>query len=207
LFENTFVVTYSQTQQTLAKLFLNIKEAMPMKKILFLTLALSFGFAGFGHTEAQAARRSAPLWVCQLGFKGDATGFKIILGYYAFNGVGRVNCVSAIGDTVSYPVSLKMKAAPLSPSIALGRYTLYGQSAKISLFNTNPDDILGRYMVAQTHATIIGGVGAITAVKVGNPQLALTVSLQFSRGFGVDLALNQLTISRIHEDSERAVPN
>jgi hypothetical protein len=179
-----------------------------MKKILFLTLALSLGFAGFANTEAQAARRSAPLWVCQLGFTGNATGFKIILGYYSFNGTGRVNCVSAIGDTVSYPVSLRMKAAPLSPSIALGKYELYGQSAKISLFNTNPDDLLGRYMIAQTHATILGGVGAITAIKVGNPQLALAVSLQFSRGFGVDLALNQLIISRIEDDNtDRATPH
>lgn len=172
-----------------------------MKKIIFLTLALTLGFAGFGHTEANA-KTGAPLWVCQLGFKGAASGFKVILGKYQFNGTGRLNCINIIGQTVSYPVALNMRAHLISPGVAIGKYKMYGQSAEVSLFNCDPDELLGKYMIAQTHATIIGGVGAITAVKLGNPQLALAISLQFTKGFGVDLSLNQLRISPLHDDDD-----
>lgn len=165
-----------------------------MKKIIFLTLALTLGFAGIGRSEAQA-KKGAPLWVCHLGFKGTAKGFKILLGKYRFHGTGRLSCVNIIGQTVSYPVALDMRAKILSPGVAIGKYRMYGTSAEISLFNCDPDELLGKYMIAQAHATLIGGVGVITAVKLGNPQLALTLSVQVSKGLGLDLSLNQLRIT------------
>ncbi|WP_413290562.1 hypothetical protein [Bdellovibrio sp. HCB337] len=177
-----------------------------MKKLIFTTLALVLGFGGFGLSEAKA-ETGAPLWVCQMGFKGNASGFKILFGKYEFHGTGQLNCVNIIGQTVSYPINLDMKAKPLSLGVAIGKYKMYGQALEISLFNCDPDELLGKYMIAQTHATIIGGVGAFTAVKLGNPQLALEVSLQFTKGFGLDLSLNQLRISEREEDSDDAEPN
>lgn len=158
-----------------------------MKKVL-LTLALVFG-------AAQAHAMQAPAWACSLDFSGTAQGVKILIGHYAFNGTGNLDCVSPTGQTAHYPVTITMNAAPLSPEIGFGHVSLYGQAADISLFNMTPDALLGTYYVAQGQAAVIGGVGIITAVKVGAPQLDLKVSLQFARGFGINLGLNKMQIA------------
>lgn len=166
-----------------------------MKKIIVLAaLTLACGI-GFTTQKAQAA--DAPAWVCNLAFKGQAKGLKIILGKYTFEGEGNLRCVSALGSAYDFPVALSMRAAPLSPGIALGKYNVYGESGQISLFNMDPNAVMGKYMIAQAHATLLGGVGTIVAVKAGNPHLSLTLSLNVQTGFGVDLALNQLRIEPI----------
>jgi hypothetical protein len=163
-----------------------------MKKLLVLALALSCGL-GFTH-KAEAADKSAPAWVCQLGFKGQAKGFKLVLGKYRLHAAGNLNCVSIIGHTESYPVWLDIDANFFTPGIALGKYNVYGQSGQISLFNSEPSELFGRYMIAQGHATIVGGVGVLTAVKAGSPQLSLTLSLNVQKGFGFDATVNVLKI-------------
>jgi hypothetical protein len=71
---------------------------------------------------------------------------------------------------------------------------LSGQAVEFSLLNLQPEDVLGTYYVAQGQAAVAGGVGVITAAKVGLPQLAIQVSLQFARGLGVNLGLNKMHI-------------
>lgn len=169
-----------------------------MKKFFILALMLTFGF---GFTQTAKAEQSlettgarGPLWVCHLAFKGHAKGFKILFGKYRFDAIGNLRCISIFGKKVHYPVSLTMNALPLSPGIALGKYKVYGQSGEISLFNCDPDELLGKYMIVQAHATLLGGVGAISAIKLGNPQLALALSLNVQKGFGFDVSVNQLRI-------------
>ncbi|MBO9667553.1 MAG: hypothetical protein J7501_12160 [Bdellovibrio sp.] len=158
-----------------------------MKKA-FLALAIVLGA-----TSAHAF--TAPAWACNLNFKGEASGFKVILGNYQYDGKGTLSCMSPTGETAEYPVTVKMKAKPLSPQVALGHMTLTGQAAEIALFDTNPESILGTYYVAQAQGAIIGGVGVITATRIDLPTMALKVSLQFARGFGVNLGLNRMEIA------------
>lgn len=158
-----------------------------MKKVL-LMIGLVLGVS-----QAQAFQ--APAWACSLNFTGTAKGLKVIVGDYKFSGKGNLLCVSPTGQTADYPVTVTMKAAPLSPQISFGYMQLTGQAVEFSLLNLNPEDILGTYYVAQGQAAIAGGVGVITAVKVGIPDLALQVSLQFARGLGVNLGLNKMTIA------------
>lgn len=165
-----------------------------MKNFALLALALMLTI-GFTPKQSEASNKGGPLWVCQLGFKGEARGLKILIGSYKFNGAGTLRCVSVTGNTRVYPVWLTMNAKMLSPGIALGKYTMWGQAAEISLFNCDPDELLGKYMIAQAHATLFGGVGAITAVRLGNPQLALNLSLQVQRGWGFDVTINQMRIT------------
>ena len=146
-----------------------------------------------GATQAQAA--AAPAWVCGLNFAGTAKGIKLLIGTYSFKGEGELSCVSANGHRAEYPVTITMKAAPLSPGLSLGKMKLNGLAADISLGSQNPEDILGTYYVAQGQAAIIGGVGVITAVHADLPSLALKVSLQFARGFGINLGLNRMEIA------------
>lgn len=159
-----------------------------MKKVL-LAIAMVLG------TATANASLEAPAWACNLAFKGQAQGFKVILGNYHYEGQGDLNCVSLTGQTAHYPVNVTMKAKPLSPQVAFGRMELTGQAAEIALFDTNPESILGTYYVAQAQAAVLGGVGLITATRVDLPTMALKVSLQFAKGFGVNLGVNRMEIS------------
>ncbi len=163
-----------------------------MKKVL-LAIAMVLGTAA----QAQAlepVKFEAPAWACNLAFQGQAHGFKVILGHYEYNGKGDLNCVSLSGERASYPVLVTMKAAPLSAQIALGKMEMRGQSAEIALFDTNPDSILGTYYVAQAQGAIYGGIGVIAATRIDLPTMALKVSLQFTKGLGVNLGINRMEI-------------
>lgn len=158
-----------------------------MKKVL-LTIALVLG-------AAQAQAFTAPAWMCKLDFAGTAKGIKVIVGSFKFDGQGDLDCISATGQTAHYPVTVLMDAAPLSPQIGFGKMKLNGMAADIALGSQNPEDILGNYYIAQGQAAILGGVGVITAVRADLPELALKVSLQFARGFGINLGLNKMVIA------------
>lgn len=152
-----------------------------------------------GTVSAQASE--APAWVCHLGFKGEAHGFKVLVGNYHYHGKGDLNCVSLSGKKVHYPINIFMKAKPLSPQVAFGHMELYGQAAEISLFDTTPESIFGSYLVAQGQAAVLGGVGIISATRIEFPAIALQVSLQFAKGFGVNLGLNRMVIALDQEEN------
>lgn len=149
---------------------------------------------------SQANAFEAPAWACSLSFKGVAKGLKVIVGDYKFSGKGNLLCVSPTGTTEEYPVKVSMDAAALSPQISFGYMQLTGQAVEFSLLNMNPEDVLGTYHVLQGQAAIAGGVGVITAAKVGLPQLAIQVSLQFARGLGINLGLNKMKITLDNEE-------
>lgn len=178
-------------------------------KTIFMSLAMLLSFS-FAHAQGDytqqitdqdsvdmASPLAGPLWTCSLDFKGNASGLKIIIGTYQFYATGKLSCLNINGSKVNYPVSLVMKSALISPAVAIGKYEMTGKSVNISLFHSNPSVLLGGYLVAQGHGAVIAGAGIITAAKVGMPQLTLDISLQFVKGFGVDLAFNKLTISRM----------
>jgi hypothetical protein len=74
---------------------------------------------------------------------------------------------------------------------------LNGQSMEFGLLDATPKSLFGEYIVAQAQGAIIGGVGVLTATKVGFPDLALKISLQFARGFGINLGVNTMHIKLI----------
>lgn len=159
-----------------------------MKKVL-VSIAIVLGAM-----TAQAHGHAAPEWNCALGFKGEATGFKILLGTYEFNGKGTLSCISALGQTVSYPVNVTMDARPLSLQIAVGHMELVGEALEIALFDCNPADILGTYYVAQGQAAIGLGAGAVAATRVDLPEVAFQLSVELTKGLGFNLGLNRMKI-------------
>jgi hypothetical protein len=168
-----------------------------MKKVI-LAIAMVLGVS-------QAHAIQAPAWACSLSFKGEAEGLKLIYGHYSFDGRGNLFCFSPTGQSVNYPVRVTMNAKKLSPQISFGRMKLFGQASEFSLFNMSPKHVLGTYHVAQGQAAIIGGIGIITASKVDLPQFALQISLQFARGFGMNLGLNRMVIAL--DTSDTPTPN
>lgn len=144
---------------------------------------------------ASANTESVPAWACSLNFKGVSQGIQILIGYSEFKGTGTLRCTSATGEKVSYPLNVKMGASPLAPRISIGYMELYGESLQFALSSGTPEALLGDYLIAQGRAAIIGGVGAITAVRAADENLSLTLSLQLIRGIGLDLGFNSMTLS------------
>lgn len=155
------------------------------KTIIALALSLS---------ASVAAAEGVPAWICNLNFNGVSTGVQVIVGFSEFKGAGNVSCLSASGAKVEYPVVVKMKASPVAPRISLGRMHLYGEALQVAISNGTPEALLGNYVVAQGRAAIIGGVGVITAVRAADENLSLSISLQLTKGLGIDLGFSKLKI-------------
>lgn len=159
-----------------------------MKKLIVTLSLVLMGLAA--HAE-----KNVPAWACTMNFKGTQQGLQLILGQYKFEGHGSLTCIDPMGQHKTIPVKVEMMTAKLSPSISFGYLELYGQTAEVSLFANEPEDLMGNYLVAQGQAAVFGGVGLITAVKVDVPQVALRVSLQFAKGFGMNLGLAKMRIT------------
>lgn len=159
-----------------------------MKQVL-VAVAMVFGFGLT--TQAHA---DIPAWVCNMTFKGQASGVQLIVGKYHLDAKGDLRCVSASGVTESYPITLKAKSHFIGPQIALGKVAFVGAAANVALFTNNPKDLLGNYLVAQGQASVIRGAGVLAAVHTDIPAITVNLSLQFTKGFGVNLGLEKLKI-------------
>lgn len=159
-----------------------------MKKLLLALMML----AG---TQAFAA--TSPLWTCRMGFEGEAKGLQLLVGSYNMEGTGELSCYNVLGETKTIPIKVSIKSTPLAAVIAFGAFDVYGQSADIALFAENPEDLLGKYLVAQGQAAVVGGIGSFVATHAHLPELALKISLQFLRGFGLQLGVSAMTIEAI----------
>lgn len=173
-----------------------------MKKlILVLALGLTGAFAQ-ASTDAvsmgdEASISGNRLWACGLAFKGTSKGLKVIVGHFSTVAYGTLKCKSIKGTHYSRDVRVSIGHHWIGPTAGIGYFKLAGVSSEISLFNSSPEVILGKYLVVQGEAAIIGGVGAFTAAKVGLPQLAVNISLQLLHGLGVQVGIDKLTISAI----------
>ncbi|WP_374033758.1 hypothetical protein ACES2I_13810 [Bdellovibrio bacteriovorus] len=175
-----------------------------MKKlILFLAIGLTGAFAQ-ANTDAVTLENDASimgnrLWGCGMTFKGTSKGIKVIVGHFKTVAYGTLHCKSIKGTHYRQDVMVTIGHHWIGATAGIGYFKLKGASSEISLFNSNPDVILGKYLVAQGEAAIIGGVGAFTAVKVGLPQLAMNISLQLLKGLGVQVGVDKLYIEAISE--------
>ncbi|MBC7370135.1 MAG: hypothetical protein H7326_01130 [Bdellovibrionaceae bacterium] len=156
---------------------------------------LTYDTSDNGQADVQADIQAAPAWACSMAFEGKGQGLKVILGRYRFLGYGVLNCTNVTGHHASYKVKITMRTGIVSPGVSIGKFEMKGRAADISLANSSPKALLGDYYIAQGQGAIVGGVGLLTAVKVGAPQLALKISVQFVKGFGINLSLNKMNIS------------
>lgn len=180
-----------------------------MKKIaLILALSLFGTFAQAETPEIQTTdsavssnnevSMNSRAWVCGLTFKGRSMGLKVIVGHFKTVAYGTLMCKGVLGSHFSQDVMITIGHHWFSPTVGVGYFKLAGLSSEISLFNSSPDVIFGKYKVAQVDAAVIGGVGSFTAVKVGLPQLAFNVSLKLLFGLGVQVGIDKLTIEPLN---------
>lgn len=162
-----------------------------MKK-LFLTAIVAL----FMSVGAFANDTVIPAWACSLNFKAHAQGFQVLVGKFDVKGRGVLRCVSAF-EVRTIPVRINMSTKYLAPRVAMGSFDVYGESAQIGLFAYNPEDLLGTYLIAEGQGTLVAGAGAMTAVRTTIPHLSMQVSVQFVRGFGLNVGVTTMTIAEI----------
>ena len=145
------------------------------------------------------------VWVCGMQFKGTAKGFKIIAGHFKSVADGMLSCTNIHGKKWSKNVRVTFGAHCLSPVVGIGYMKYYGLSGELSLFNKDPEVILGKYLAVNADAAVILGAGAFRAVKVGMPQLAMNMSIKLEKGLGVNVGIDHLYISE--RDTDDVKPN
>ncbi|MGE5086314.1 MAG: hypothetical protein ACM3MG_08460 [Bacillota bacterium] len=181
-----------------------------MKKLLVI---LAVGLTGvFAHAQEPVMstmdndiHADGRVWVCGMKFKGTAKGFKIIAGHFKSEADGVISCTNIHGTKWSKNVRIAFGAHCLSPTVGIGYLKYYGISGELSLFNSDPEVILGKYLALNADAAVIFGVGTFRAVKVGMPQLAFNMSIQLEKGLGVSVGLDHLYISE--KPNEEVKPN
>ena len=162
-------------------------------KMLFATLALAA--SAMSPQLASAQENELGLgWACALRFSGVSQGAQLIIGKFKTEAVGTMSCGNAQGERQERAVRVVMKTKWIAPSIGAGYFEFTGASAQISLLNSNPEVLFGDYIIAQGQIAVIGGVSAMTAIKVGSPQLAVQLSIQANHGIGAQLGFNRMTI-------------
>ena len=163
-----------------------------MKKLFLSTIVTMFIAVG-----AQASEIKVPAWGCNLTFKGHAQGLQAIVGKFSVKSEGTLKCVSPFQEVKTIPVAIDMSTNVLAARVAFGNFDVYGEALQINLFSNDPEDLLGTYYVAQGQGALIAGAGAMNAIHVGLPKLAMNVSVQFVKGFGLNLGLTKMTIKAL----------
>lgn len=157
-----------------------------MKKAL-ITLAIM--------AASSIASADVPAWVCAMNFNGVSKGIQVIVGHFEFKGKGTLSCTSASGQKAVYPVKISMDASPLAPEVGVGYMELYGEALSISLSHGTPTALIGNYSVEKASASLIGGAGVIRAVRLNNSGLTIALSLQLTKGLGVNLGFSKMKLA------------
>lgn len=176
-----------------------------MKKLVLIFVMTFVG--AFAHAETDMQSNDAydsdmqtqgliGAWVCGMKFRGTSGGVKVIVGKFSTVAYGTLRCVG-LGKIYTQKVKVTIGHHFISPTVGAGYFKVYGKAAEVSLLNASPDKLLGKYLVAQGEAAVIVGAGAFTAVKVGLPQLAVEVSLQFLKGFGAQVGIDGMKVQAV----------
>jgi hypothetical protein len=163
-----------------------------MKAKLFATLAVltMMAFPSFAEESANIVR--AP-WNCALTFHAVGGGIQLVVGVFKVSGKGMIACENANGDRQQMDVKVTMGTAPIAANLAIGHFELTGLASGIGVA-MGPQDILGDYYTVGGQAAVIVGVGANLPIHGESNALNITLGINVSRGFGLQLGFNKVSI-------------
>lgn len=169
-----------------------------MKK-LFVIAALSLmGFSAQAtHVLSDDVSTARPMWLCALGFEGQAQGLQLLVGSFKSQAIGELRCTDVVGGEYVQPIKVTIGAEPVALNLAIGIFEFVGGAAEISLFNNHPSEIFGTYIVVQGRAAFALGAGTFTAVRADTPALAMNISVEVVRGIGLQVGINKMTIEAL----------
>lgn len=138
--------------------------------------------------------KELPYWGCQLTFKADSAGKKIIVGEYKLEGEGKIVCKNRNKDVKNLDVVVSMTSDKIAPVIALGKYSITGKTGMIHLFEEEPTDLFGNYQAYQSGVAAKLGVHSIVARHEDWKNVSLMISVMRTKGMGLVNGLTKLTI-------------
>ena len=160
-----------------------------MKKLL-IGLLMAVSFNSFATTFAE----KSPFWTCEMTFKAKARGLQVIIGDFTINGDGKLRCSNLVGDLETIPIKITIGGSKLAMRIGFGKYAIYGASTNITLFNSEPEDILGNYKMATLSGSLGAGAGTFVGTHVELPSFSLNLSMQVTKGIGFNVGLDNMSI-------------
>ncbi len=163
-----------------------------MKKTMLALVAATLAFAG--SSAFAGPKIEKPLWDCALTFKAAGGGIQVIVGHFALSGPGEISCVDIAGNTEVLPVTVTIKAAPVAANVALGYFQMQGLATGVGVA-TGPAALLGNYVTVSAEGALVLGAAANLSLKGGREALTMDLGVGLTEGFGVQLGLNQLTIT------------
>lgn len=149
-------------------------------------------------SQSHATNSILPAWICNLNFSGQAKGVQVIVGKMDAHAKGTLICVSPFAEVQKIPIQITFGKLSVSPRIAIGNFKFYGESLNINILSIDPKTILGTYALVQGQFAIGVGAGAMTAVHTTVPSLTLKVSLQLTKGLGLNAGLTEMTIKELN---------
>lgn len=167
-----------------------------MKKILCL---LAIATAIVTTNSAQAKTRLSGPQICRLDFAAIGGSAQAIVGVTLFGGEGVIRCSDIIGQTEELYVDIKIAnqfaGLPIGIGVGYGVFAIEGSAVNIGVIN-GPESLLGKYTMVNANAAFIGGAGANVAVHGAKNSLAFNLGLNVEAGFGIQIGLNKLTITK-----------
>lgn len=136
-----------------------------------------------------------PLWNCGLTFKAKTRGIQVLVGNFTATGKGTIRCLNVTGETIVLPVNVQLGGDKFAANIAVGKMQLFGVSHNITLFTDDPEAVLGKYRIASLQGALGYGVGSFTGVHSNIPSLRFVLSLQTTKGLGINLGFNKLRLT------------
>jgi len=172
-----------------------------MKKgfIFLLFISLLGASSSFAESVPPSTPEGGLAWGCYLKFAGVSQGIQVIFGRFETEAAGVLSCKSVYGETVQKNIKLLIASKIVGLTVGAGYFELQGVSSEFSLLNKDADKIFGNYEVTHYEAALGRGLGYFSAVKVGLPQLAYNVSVQYLSGAGLKAGIEQMVISEIKQ--------
>ena len=170
-----------------------------MKKgfIVVLFMSLFGASSSFAEFVPPSTPEGSLAWGCYLKFAGVSQGLQVILGHFETEAAGVLTCKSVDGETIQKNIKLVIASKLIGLTVGAGYFELQGISSEFSLLNKDADKIFGDYQVTHYEAALGRGLGYFSAVKLGLPQLAYNVSVQYLSGAGLKAGIEKMVISEV----------
>lgn len=163
-----------------------------MKKLNLLLAAAALLFSA----QFAQADIKEPVWSCNLTFDVKGGGLKLLVGYFRLKGYGEITCADVQGNVERIPVAVTLGAKPVSLSVGVGSLRLVGIATGIGIA-TQPQDLLGSYLVGSIRGAIGVGAGADMALHASDNSLTINAAVQAVAGLGANLGFDVMTIEAL----------